>query len=104
MTAKRRYRAVVGLNYPPNNKPPAVRAEPGDVVDDLPPKAIPGLLEVGAIELYVEPPLSADGAADGAPDAESAPDDDTAAPPELVAGEPQADTSEPTDTGTTEEG
>jgi hypothetical protein len=41
-----KYRVLVGLNYPPNDK----RAEPGDVVDDLPPGSVGWLLDAGAIE------------------------------------------------------
>lgn len=52
--AREKYRALVGLDYPPNNKEPKRRAEPGDVVDDLPPKVIGWMLEIGAIE-KVEP-------------------------------------------------
>ncbi|WP_427422661.1 hypothetical protein [Lysinibacillus fusiformis] len=48
--AREKYRALVGLDYPPNNKEPKVRAEPGDIVDDLPPKAIGWMVEIGAIE------------------------------------------------------
>lgn len=33
------YRVLVGCNYRPNPKAPEVRAEPGDVVDDMPAKA-----------------------------------------------------------------
>ena len=40
------YRVLVGLNYPP-----ARRAEPGDVVEDLPGKSVKWLTESGAIEL-----------------------------------------------------
>lgn len=43
---KPRYRVIVGLNYPPNR-----RAEPGDVVDDLPRTSVTLLQEQGAIEL-----------------------------------------------------
>lgn len=39
------YRVLTGLNYPPNH-----RAEPGDVVSDLPGKAIRWLREQGHIE------------------------------------------------------
>lgn len=39
------YRVLTGLNYPPNR-----RAEPGDVVDDLPGKSVKWLLESGLIE------------------------------------------------------
>jgi hypothetical protein len=38
------YRTLSGINYPPDN-----RAEPGDVVSDLPIKSIPWLLEQGHI-------------------------------------------------------
>lgn len=40
------YRVLVGINYPPGDK----RAEPGDIVNDLPDYAIKGLLEQGVIE------------------------------------------------------
>lgn len=43
------YRVVRGLNYPPDR-----RAEPGDIVDDLPAKSVPWLLKDGDIE-KVEP-------------------------------------------------
>lgn len=39
------YRVLVGLNYPPDR-----RAEPGDVVEDLPGKSIKWLTEQGYIE------------------------------------------------------
>lgn len=45
-TSKPKYRVLVGLNYPPDNK----RAEVGDVVTDLPDFAIRTLLRDGAIE------------------------------------------------------
>jgi hypothetical protein len=45
------YRVVNGLNYPPNGKGDEVRAEPGDVVTDLPPKSVAYLLEQGDIEV-----------------------------------------------------
>lgn len=40
------YRVLVGLNYPPND----TRAEVGDIVNDLPSKAVADLLAIGAIE------------------------------------------------------
>jgi|DEB0MinimDraft_3_1074331.scaffolds.fasta_scaffold143742_2 hypothetical protein len=40
-----KYRALVGLDYPPGK-----RAEPGDVVDDLPDKSVKWLLKDGLIE------------------------------------------------------
>jgi hypothetical protein len=40
------YRVLIGLDYPENR-----RAEPGDVVTDLPGYAVAWLLETGAIEL-----------------------------------------------------
>lgn len=40
-----KYRALVGLSYPPDR-----RAEAGDIVDDLPAKSIKWLIEQGAIE------------------------------------------------------
>jgi hypothetical protein len=39
------YKVNIGINYPPNK-----RAEAGDVVHDLPPASIKGLLESGVIE------------------------------------------------------
>lgn len=39
------YRALVGIDYPPNK-----RAEVGDVIDDLPGKSIKWLLDGGYIE------------------------------------------------------
>lgn len=48
MTAKR-YRVVTGLDYPGKGGA-GKRAEPGDVVSDLPVKSVPWLLEQGHIE------------------------------------------------------
>lgn len=45
-----RYRLLTGLNYPAGAEGLAVRREAGDVVDDLPPKAVRRLLERGHIE------------------------------------------------------
>lgn len=45
----RSYRVLTGLNYPPDNQ----RAEPGDVVDNLPASSVPWLLATGAIEAVV---------------------------------------------------
>lgn len=47
--SKPRYRVNIGLNYPPNR-----RAEPGDVVDDLPRTTVVLLQEQGVIELVRE--------------------------------------------------
>lgn len=41
---KPQYEVVTGLDYPPHR-----RAEPGDVVDDLPAKSVKWLLEQGHI-------------------------------------------------------
>jgi hypothetical protein len=41
-----KYRVLKGLNYPPDNK----RANPGDIVDDLPDYSIAPLLRQDAIE------------------------------------------------------
>lgn len=49
MANRKRYRALVGLNYPQNGKGPERRAEPGDIIDDLPAKSVPWLLEDGSI-------------------------------------------------------
>lgn len=56
----KKYLVHVGLNYDPKGKPfgdplrKEVRAEPGDVVDDLPKTSIPWLLEQGHISLHEE--------------------------------------------------
>lgn len=47
--ARKSYRVLVGLNYPPNGKGAERRAEPGDVVDDLPAAAVAWLLEDSSI-------------------------------------------------------
>jgi hypothetical protein len=47
--ARKSYRVLVGLNYPPNGKGVERRAEPGDLVGDLPPQSVPWLLEDGSI-------------------------------------------------------
>jgi hypothetical protein len=39
-----------GLDYQPKGRGPERRAEPGDVVDDLPTKSVSWLLEQGHIE------------------------------------------------------
>lgn len=44
----KRYRVLAGLNYP--TKAGEKRAEPGDVVSDLPAKAVAWLLEQGHIK------------------------------------------------------
>ena len=41
-----KYKVLVGINYPPDNK----RAEPGTTVSDLPDYAIEPLLRQGVIE------------------------------------------------------
>lgn len=46
----KRYRVLVGLNYPPGNQ----RVEPGAIVDDLPKQSIRWLLDGGCIEEVVE--------------------------------------------------
>jgi hypothetical protein len=57
-----KYRALVGLNYPP-----AKRADAGDVVSDLPEKSIKWLLKAGKIEKAGNqpPPATADTTKDG---------------------------------------
>lgn len=49
--ARERYRVMRGINYHPAGKTakPERRAEPGDVVDDLPADSLPWLLERRAI-------------------------------------------------------
>ncbi|WP_433519043.1 hypothetical protein ACQP2T_28100 [Nonomuraea sp. CA-143628] len=46
----KQYRALVGLDYPGRGRGEERRAEPGDVVDDLPKTSVPWLVEQGAIE------------------------------------------------------
>lgn len=46
MATPTQYRVLVGLNYPPER-----RAEPGEVVQDLPKASVPWLLEQGYIEV-----------------------------------------------------
>lgn len=48
MAQSESYRVLTGLDYPARGGPK--RAEPGDVVTDLPPKSIGWLLEQGHIE------------------------------------------------------
>lgn len=56
MTTAKKYRVLVGMNYPdPSSEDGAEkRAEIGDVIDDLPAEAIKGLLKAEAIE-HVKP-------------------------------------------------
>jgi hypothetical protein len=44
-STKQKYRVNVGINYPPNK-----RAEPGDVITDLPPGVEDSLLKLEVIE------------------------------------------------------
>jgi hypothetical protein len=44
------YRVLVGLSYRPRMGKAEKRAEPGDVVEDLPVKSVAWLLRRGAIE------------------------------------------------------
>lgn len=46
MSKRQKYRVLAGINYPPRDK----RAEPGDVVDDIPLISIDWLLRDGIIE------------------------------------------------------
>jgi hypothetical protein len=43
---KPRYKVLKGINYPPDNR----RAEPGDIVDDIPEYGIRGFIAADAIE------------------------------------------------------
>jgi hypothetical protein len=45
-TKRPKYRVLVGINYPPGDK----RAEPGDVVDDIPPSSIGWLVRDGIVK------------------------------------------------------
>jgi hypothetical protein len=56
MTKRQKYRVLVGINYPPNDK----RAEPGAIVDDIPPSSIGWLLRDGIIEKIEAPPAAAE--------------------------------------------
>lgn len=47
MASKPKYRVLIGVNYPPDNK----RAEAGDEVTDLPEAAIKRLVRDGVVEL-----------------------------------------------------
>lgn len=48
--AAKRYRVLVGINYLPKGKGDTEkRAEPGDVVDDLPPSVVPIWFEQNVI-------------------------------------------------------
>lgn len=47
MADAKQYRVLRGLDYPPLN-----RAEPGDIVDDLPKDSIEHELRAGNIEIY----------------------------------------------------
>lgn len=44
-----KYRVLMGINYPPNK-----RAEPGEIVSDLPITSIPWLIDNKVIELVQE--------------------------------------------------
>jgi hypothetical protein len=44
------HRVLVGINYPPHGKGDEVRAEVGDVIDDIPPKVAKLWTEQGIIE------------------------------------------------------
>lgn len=52
-SAPKRFRVVAGLDYRTAAGSP-VRAEPGDVVDDLPPTSVGWLLECGAVAVVEE--------------------------------------------------
>lgn len=50
MATAKRYQVFVGINYLPNGKgDKEKRAEPGDVVDDLPASVVPHWLKRGVI-------------------------------------------------------
>lgn len=44
------YKVLVGLSYPGDRPGKELRAEAGDVVTDLPDKALPWLVEQGLVE------------------------------------------------------
>lgn len=46
----RRYRVLAGINYPVEGKFDEQRAEPGDIVEDIPPSVVELWLEQGVIE------------------------------------------------------
>lgn len=47
--AKKKYRVLIGINYPDGDGG-EIRAEPGDLVSDIPERSIHGLVKTGAIE------------------------------------------------------
>jgi hypothetical protein len=50
MADKKRYKALVGINYVPVGKKDEVRKEPGAILTDLPPAAVKTLLAQGSLE------------------------------------------------------
>ena len=46
----KQYRVLAGLDYPARGRGPRRRAEPGELVDDLPKGSVAWLVEQGAIE------------------------------------------------------
>jgi len=54
------YKVLVGINYGPDDK----RAEPGDVVSDIPNKSITWMVEQGIIEPVGKPPAAPEIAAE----------------------------------------
>lgn len=76
-----KYKVLVGIDYPPNK-----RAEPGDIVDDLPSRSIKWLREGGIIE-----PLDAKHR-DPEPEPEPQPEPEAEIVVEVA---PAAETSEP---------
>lgn len=45
-----KHRVLVGINYRPTPKADEVRAEPGDIVDDVPPKVAKAWVADGVLE------------------------------------------------------
>ena len=53
-----KYHVLVGINYRPNPKDPERRAEPGDVVDDVPPKVAKVWLAEGVLSTAADAPAA----------------------------------------------
>ncbi len=46
-----KYRVLIGINYRPDPKAAEKRAEPGDIVDDVPKKIVAQWIEAGVLEV-----------------------------------------------------
>jgi len=50
------HRVLIGLNYRPDPKSPEKRAEPGEIVDDVPAKVVEELVAQGVLEPVEDSP------------------------------------------------